>query len=356
MFYNVFSSVPEDVNIEYVVQFDYWLATLPERKAKNITASVVCAQLGGTFFQAEYILEYARNAGILSRHYLVHCPVCGNCLDILETEDEVANALLNPLYCDECGEDKVISPSDVYNAYRIIRRPDASDKEIEDAIRKRMWEEVGETNFTEADSLVQKTFLYNCFYSPNESAYEKFKQMRECLDKDYGDDKTAKGAALENLIREIFSHVRFVKSSTKIKNETNQFDCTLLADVDTKFPSVFNYMSPMFLIECKNEQKKPGNTYVNKLIGIMEKNEAKLGILFTRREAASTCNKTAYQHYLTKKYAPKQEIVICMNDTDLDYIIEKRVNLLDYLNYKISKFTSNSNNMTWEAFIADYNS
>ena len=92
------------------------------------------------------------------------------------------------------------------------------------------------------------------------------------------------------------------------------------------------------------------------MIGILEKNEAKLGILLTRRKAASTCNKTAYQHYLTKKYAPKQEIIICMDDTDLEYIIEKRVNLLDYLNYKISKFTSNSNNMTWEAFITDYSS
>ena len=109
-------------------------------------------------------------------------------------------------------------------------------------------------------------------------------------------------------------------------------------------------MSPMFIIECKNEKKKSGNTYVNKLIGIMEKNEAKLGILFARGRVAATCNKTAYMHYLTKKFAPKQEIIICMDDNDLNYIIDKRVNLLEYLNYKICKFTSNSNNMTWEMF------
>lgn len=45
MFYNIFSSVPKEVNSEYVVQFDYWLATIPERKARNITASTVCSQL-----------------------------------------------------------------------------------------------------------------------------------------------------------------------------------------------------------------------------------------------------------------------------------------------------------------------
>ena len=39
-----------------------------------------------------------------------------------------------------------------------------------------------------------------------------------------------------------------------------------------------------------------------------------------------------------------------MDDSDLNYIIDKRVNLLEYLNFKICKFTSNSNNMTWEMF------
>lgn len=350
MFYNIFSSVPKEVNSEYVAQFDYWLATLPERKTKNITVSTVCGQLGGNFFQAEYMLEFARNVGILSRHYLVYCPVCGGCLDVLEKDDDVTDTLLNPLYCCECDTEREISPSDIYSAYKVVRRPDASNHEIEDAMKKRMTEEIGKTNFTEADSLHKKTFLYNYFYSPDESAYAKFKQMRECLDKDYGDDKTAKGAALENLVCELFKCVAFMKSSTKVRNETNQFDCTVLTQLDTSYPSIFNYMSPMFLIECKNEKKIPGNTYVNKIIGIMEKNETKLGILFTRRHAAVTCNETAYNHYLTKTYAPKQEIVICMDDTDLDYLIDKRVNLLEYLNYKISKFTSNAKNMTWEMF------
>ena len=350
MFYNIFSSVPKEVNSEYVVQFDYWLATIPERKARNITASTVCSQLGGRFSQAEYLLEFAKNAGILSKHYIIYCPVCGSCLDIKETDDEVAEALLNTMYCGECGEEKSISPSNIYNAYAIIKRPDASEQEIEEAIKNRIAEESAKINFTEADSLAQRTFLYNCFYSPDESAYVKFKQMRECLDKDYGDNKTAKGAALEDLICEIFKYVRYVKSSTKVRSEINQFDCTVLTDVNTNYPSVFNYMSPMFIIECKNEKKKSGNTYINKLIGIIEKNEAKLGILFARGSVAATCNKTAYTHYLSKKYAPKQEIVICMDDSDLNYIIDKRVNLLEYLNFKICKFTSNSNNMTWEMF------
>ena len=76
MFYNIFSSVPEEVNAEYVVQFDYWLATIPERKTKNITASTVCSQLGGRIFQAEYLLEFAKNAGILPSQPPSVCDAC----------------------------------------------------------------------------------------------------------------------------------------------------------------------------------------------------------------------------------------------------------------------------------------
>lgn len=353
MFYNIFSDVPEELNIEYVKNFDFWLSTLPERKEKHITASAVCSQLGGMFYQAEFMLEFALKNGILSKHYLVRCPECGECIDILESGDQVADTLMNSAYCDECEKDVIISPDDIYEAYKVIKRPDSSNSEIEDAIKKKLSEKMLEknVNFYNAGSLIKKKFLYSCFYSPNESAYDKFKEMRNKLEEDYGKNTTAQGNSLEELVLEIFKQIEFVNCSNKVHTETNQLDCTILANVATKFPSVFNYLSPMFLIECKNEKKAPGNTYTNKLIGIMEKNESKLGILFSRKKAAKTCDKTAYQHYLSKKYAPKQEIVICMDDIDLGYIIDKKVNLLEYLNFKICKLTTDSNNMSWEQFV-----
>ena len=58
----------------------------------------------------------------------------------------------------------------------------------------------------------------------------------------------------------------------------------------------------------------------------------------------------ARDHYLAKTYASKKEIVICMHDDDLKYILDKRVNLLEYLNFKIFQVVNNSYNTTWENF------
>lgn len=41
------------------------------------------------------------------------------------------------------------------------------------------------------------------------------------------------------------------------------------------------------------------------------------------------------------------------SDTDLDYIIDKEVNLLQYLEYKILQITSNSPTATYEMFMED---
>ena len=353
MFYNIFLKVPEDINKEYVAEFDYWLATLPKRNESHITASAVQDKLKGTYYQAQYMLEYAFKRGVLNKHYVVYCPECGETLDVFDTADDVSNGLLNPIYCDECEEYVEIKPENIYSAYKVVKRPDVSEREIEDIIKKRLKKRGVDENFSEADSLTKSNFLNVCFYNPDESAYQRFVTMRNELDKDYGDNKTAKGASLEELVLEIFSSIKFFSGTTKLHSETNQYDCTVISEMDTQYPSVFNYLSPYFIIECKNEKKRPNNTYMNKLIGIVERSEAKIGILFSREKAASTCIRTAYNHYLTKQYAPKKEIIICMDDTDLKYLIDKRVNLLDYINYKICKFTNNSNTLKWEDFNVD---
>ena len=348
MFYNIFLNVPKEFNSDYIREFDYWLATLPSISQKNITASAVSGQLGGTLYQAEKILDFLEKNKIVSRHYVVRCPNCGEIVEILENEKEISDALLMPMICEECGEQK-ICPSNIYSAYRIEKRPDASDREIEEAINRRLKEKY-DLNFTNADSLNKKNFLMQCFYNPSESAYDELEIMRKDLDKDYGDNKTAKGASLEELTIKIFENIRFVKGSTKVRTQTNQIDCTFLSNLDTQYPTIFNYLSPYFIVECKNEKKKPGITYMEKLIKNLENGDAKFGVLFSRKQASKACRDMARDHYLAKTYASKKEIVICMHDEDLKYILDKRVNLLEYLNFKIFQVVNNSYNTTWENF------
>lgn len=352
MFYKQFSTIIDALNPEFVNNFDYWLATLPSRSQKNITASVVSTRLEVSYSQAEVILNFSEKQGILERYYLVKCPDCNYNLATI-TKDEIAEILLNPQYCDECEEDKTITIDDIYTAYKVIKKPDATESDIAKAIEERInTGERTDLNFSQADSLANSPrILYESFYSPSESAYQRFSEMRDKLDLDYGDNTTAKGNALEELILEIFKCIKLVKGTNEVKTLTNQFDCTMISGFNSGFLSVFNYFTPYFIIECKNEpEKKPNNTYCNKLLSIMETNEAQLGIVFGRRNATSTCFSISREHYLANRSLRRQQIIITCSDTDLNYLIDKKVNLLEYIEFKIFQVTSNSPNSTFEMF------
>ena len=196
-----------------------------------------------------------------------------------------------------------------------------------------------------------KKTLYEVFYSPSESAYNEFKVLRDRLDLDYGKDTTAKGSVLEKLVLEIFKCIEMAKVTNKVKTHTNQFDCTVISGANTVNLSVLAYMAPYFIIECKNEpNNKPNNTYCNKLLSIMDTNASQLGIIVGRIDATSTCFEISREHYLLHSQSNKQRIIITLSDDDLKLIIDDRVNLLEYLEFKIFQVTSNSPNSKFEMF------
>lgn len=353
MFYKQFLKIT-DLNKDFVEAFDYWLTTLPRHLQKNITASAVSTRMEVSHSVAEAILVFAMKEGILEKHYIVKCPECGTILEKI-TKDEVADFIGQTSYCDDCEEDKYISTDSIYVAYKVVKKPDAAEEEISDAIEKRLQMALKEeVNFCEADSLSNSCGdLYEMFYNPDESAYTELVYLRSKLDEDYGSNTTLQGAALEKLVLRLFTLIKGIHGSTEIKTETNQFDCTMLCGVHTVYPSVFQYLSPYFIVECKNEKKKPDNTYLNKLESILDTNEARIGIVFGRLDATKPCFRIAREHYLTNKNSRKQQIIITCCDKDLDYLINKKVNLLKYLDYKLLQVTSNTTNATYEMFHGD---
>ena len=301
MFYKQFSDITNVLNPEFVENFDYWLTTLPSNNQKNITISAVSTRFQVSYSQAKTILKFAEKQEVLESYYLAKCPKCGFTVNVIKKED-LKEMLIEKQYCGNCEEIVPISLDDIYIAYKVIKKPDASEEDIAKAIEEKLNQSLGaDVNFTKADSLADNLEnLYKIFYNPSESAYQCFCKMKEKLDLDYKKNTTAKGNALEKLILEIFKCIKGVKGTTKIKTGTNQLDCTMLCNYETGFPSVFNYLSPYFIIECKNEKKKPDNTYCEKLFGIIDRTDAKLGIIFGRKDATSTCFQIAREHYLTR--------------------------------------------------------
>lgn len=342
-------------NPNVVEKIDSFLGNLTREKLDKITVSYVYSIIGTSYELVKYILDEYTKKKILKKQYEIHCPECGNPLERYNL-DQIYEKLPMRYQCYCCNEEVKLTLKDVFISYQRIKSPTASKKEIEKTIREETHElECNSENdfFSNADSVVNnKDELYKMFYNPDESAYEEFNRLKNKLSFDYGKNTTSKGTALEKLVLEIFGHIRYTKVTNEVHTGTNQFDCTALCGISTVYPSIFNLLTPYFIIECKNEpDKKPNNTYCNKLLSIMDTNEAKIGIIWGRKEATSTCFTIAREHYLKHSGSGKDQIIITCSDNDLEKIIDDRVNILQYLDYKIFMITSNSSTCTYKMFL-----
>lgn len=157
-----------------------------------------------------------------------------------------------------------------------------------------------------------------------------------------------------NLLYEHEDKVIF-EVTNKVRTYTNQFDCTVcFGEYSSSFPSIMKYMSPYFIIECKNETtskgrgKTPSNTYFHKLSGIMDSNNAKIGIIVSRGEPSKEDMIIAHDEFLLHKNTNCQKFLLSFSEIDLEELIDKKKNLLRYMNYKMNKLTMNANNASYD--------
>ena len=352
MFYKQFSKITNSLDNEFIENFDFWLATMPRNRQKNITISFISGKFNVPYSQAKIILEFCEKEKILESYYLITCPN-DECNAIIRSDvslDELADIIGEKEYCHVCDEENVILPENIFIAYKRIKKPDVSDKEIEDKILEKMALNGESINFSKADSLDDNKNLYDVYYNPKESAYNKMLEMKNHLD-DKFETMTEKGNALERLALYLFKQIKNVNGTNELKTNLNQFDCTVKVPFKgANFPTVFEYMSPYFIIECKNEAHSPSNTYFHKLSNIMDGNEARLGIVVSRKKPGKEASLVARETYLVHKNTNKNRILINLCDEDLTELIDNKENLLEYLDWKILNLTTNAKNSEFKMF------
>ena len=324
-----------------VEKFDSLLAHLTREMIDKLTVSFVCDSIGASYDIVKYILEYYKNKKVLKKQYEIRCPECGIPLERISL-DEVYTRLPEEYQCYCCGKEVLVSIKDVYISYARVKEPTASEEEIEKTIEKEI-EEVDlprEDFFTDADLLTNNAKdLYELYYNPDESAYDELRKLKEALDFCYKTSKE-KGDTYERLVLKIVKEIRCASATEKVKTYTNQIDCTVqCGNKIYNYPSILDVFCPYFLIECKNEDKTPSNTYFHKLSDIMSTTEAQVGIVFSRKKPSQEDLEIAYQQYLVNRDKRRQRYLMSISDEDLDMIINKRVNFLEYINFKYTKLT-----------------
>lgn len=358
MFYKQFLKITDSLDEHFIDEFDFWLTTLSERESRTISVSSVASRFEVKYGLADAIVNFAEKEGILKKRYVVLCTneECEFYYGEYDADDLI-EILGTEGYCHNCGEEFEISYDNSMIVYSKVKEPNVPDEIIRQEIAKRIGRTEGRTNFSLADSLAKSpNEIFALYYHPVESAYERLLEMKKNLDGPFTTPKE-KGDALEELSLYLFKQIKAVNGTNKIKTYTNQFDCTIrFPQTSEIFPTIMKYMSPYFIIECKNETDKtgkgktPSNTYFHKLSDIMLSNDSQIGIVLSRGEAGAEDILIAYNNYLVCKNSNHQKIMLSISDSDLKALIDNKINLLEYLAFKMDVLTMNAKNATFEMF------
>lgn len=361
MFYKQFLKITDILDEKFVAEFDFWLATLSAREARTISISAVSSRFGVRYGLAKGVVKFAESEGILKKRYIVICKNedCEFYYQDFDSEDLI-KVLGTTVYCHNCSHEFQISYENTIIVYSKEKEPNIPETLIEKEIAKRVGDIEQKNsggNFTGADSLgYDINEIYDLYYKPDESAYEKLRQLQKSLDGPFATTKE-KGDALEDLALYLFKLIKNISCTNKITTYTNQFDCTVrFPETSESFPSVMQHMSPYFIVECKNEVevsgkgKTPSNTYFHKLSDIMSSNEARIGIVFSRGNPSKEDINIARENYLTCRNTNHQKFLLSISNDDLEALIDKKVNLLKYISFKVDMLTMNAKNGTYEMF------
>lgn len=356
MFYKQFLEITDVLNKKVVEEFDYWLTTLPRNNSQHIRVSTISSILDVQYSIAEILVQFAYKKGILKQTYLIICPnrECELPYETIDSADDMIEILGQERYCHNCENTFIVTEQNVIIEYKRIYLPDVSEDELREAILKRIGLSMGQEvlgNFCNADSLQNNLpGIYTLYYSPDESAYIEMEAMKQGLDGPFKCTKE-KGDVLERLALYLFKQIRYVTGTNEIRTYTNQLDCTMKFPLSSSmFPTVLRYMTPYFIIECKNEDSGPSNTYFHKISSIMAGSNAILGIVVSRHSPGQPARDVAREAYLENKGTYQERYLISLSDADLDKLIDERKNLLEYIDWKILSLTTNGKNSTFEMF------
>lgn len=361
MFYRQFLKIIDVLDETFVEEFDFWLATLPKRIAKTISVSSVASKFDVKYSVADAIIHFAENEGILKKRYVVLCSndECKFFYGDFDADD-IINKLGEEVYCHNCSKEFKITHENTMIVFSKEKEPNIPEKMFEEEIKKRISKTEGNENygnFIVADSLAKNVDeIFALYYNPDESAFTRLQELKKSLDGPFETTKE-KGDALEKLALYLFSQIKNVSASNEVRTYTNQFDCTVrFSELSGSFPAIMRYMAPYFIVECKNEttsagkSKTPSNTYFHKLAGIMDSNNAQIGIVISRGKASKEDMIIAHEKFLLNKNANYQKILLSFSDDDLEQLIDKKINLLKYMNYKMDMLTMNAKNTSYEMF------
>lgn len=325
MYYQTLLTLNEKYEGQLIEKYDTWLFNLPKREDDRISIGKVANELQIEFIIAKNLLEDSVVLNLLEHRYAIKCPECGHAIELVSIES-LYDKIKEIKNCDACeSEDLEITDEDVQILYK--KKHEVDEKKTTIQANKEI------SKLTETDSL--KGFIEDDIVKPNDIFYnptEEEKENMASLFNEIGKEassSTEKGEQLRGLVEYILRRVKIFEAAN-IRTATNELDCLVKNKLMFAKPYFTNDLGSIVIVECKNEQEKPTNTYFHKLQGLLKIFKAKSGIVFAIQQPTRVVRLIANNNYLIDN-----TILISIDKEELRKVVFEGLNFLDLLENKI---------------------
>ena len=278
---------------------------------------------------SQKVLSNLCNDNILSKFFAIKCPECGY---IIETIDDITN-INESTFCVNCEDDVNITTDDILIIYKLSQSPFVNGQQINKYIQNQPINPSVALIEDTLSTLIKNGDANDIFYKPSDEEYislqEKYSNIFSAQ------TNKEKGNTLEDLVKYLFNLCKHIRAGS-INIKGNQIDCYARNILSVPFNLPDNIYQD-FIVECKNENKKPSITYLNKIHSILKITHKRHGIIVSKVSAPTTHNDTARDIYLSDNI-----LIIFIDKDDLYNIIFNKKNLLECIERKFNEVIINS--------------
>lgn len=277
--------------------------------------------------KANSILYHLVQEKMATANFAVRCPECGLMFKRVESPADIESSMI----CNGCDEEVEITAEDVDVFYTLHSNPFVTGQRNDIA--------PASSAVPSADTLAQLIIngtidINREFYAPTEDQYQELVAMYQAIFDSRG-KPMQKGDSLNFLAERLFNLCKHFRITIKALTNTNQLDGLVRNTLFMPGVAPIGNVST-FVIECKNEIKKPKGEYMSKMADILNRTDQSFGIIISKHSPPKTFRQIAYANCL--KFG---NIIISMDQSDLHDIIIERKNLLECMERKIVEVKMN---------------
>lgn len=256
----------------------------------------------------EYIIDY----------YVIYCPECGLLIKKFSDIDEIKDYE----HCHNCGAQIVKDPEYIDIRFKLNDRIfkfnyNNNNTLTSDAVREYSLKKANRNNF-----------LYHLTKREKE---ELLSDLKKAINKNLYMTTKQQGDALEHFTLKLFKKIKCLECFP-YNTSTNQIDNLLKNKLHT---IIFEGLSKYIVVECKNEQKSPDVSYIDKLGGIINTfNNKKLlntGIVVSKTRPTKKFFDTSYIYINSQN----QLAIISITVEEIENLLKSNENLIDFIERKI---------------------